>query len=668
MRFNLLTLTALLPLAGVVAGCGIGPQMASTVAPDGASRTVTGRAFGGQQPIAHASVYMYTYGTTGYGSTGTQLLPTTTTDANGNFSFNLNCTAAQFYQPVYMLVLGGQPITGQSNSNIALAAGFGSCANAENSYINVNEVSTAVLAFALSHFFSSTNNDGITSDHFGSPADLQNAISRVNDVLIPTLLDIKNGVPNASSNTITIEAQKILTIADILGACVNSASSSSSLSYGCQTLFTYTATGGVTPANTLEAAINMSLHPTQNVTGLFGLVPSGSTSAFAGALATAPNDWTLAVTYRNPALGLGVNPSTVTTLDIDTNGRVWFPTNLPGAAGVAYFDPNTSSFSQAYVATGMVRPEQVAIDNNGTVWASDVSSPVAAGFPSALPTLPIVLQIPGTTSTALTIDSDNSVRTTIVTNSTNEPSFGAITGPNNNTGLLYTYAPVPNTTPNNSQNFIGASVAGNVGGANAVSATNIATPYIVDFYYYANGTYTDVITDAGQDSGQVIVGINGGFVNTRGGYSAATDGICVFAQATCYSMSNQAADRHPSGLAIDGVGALWVADTFTPDVQKVPYNNQSYLDSNGMANNQVYPHGTGNGGTMTTLGGIGIDGTGNVWTTNIGCTGIGCTPGTFALTEVIGAGAPTINPIANQVFNYLPGEKPSLETSTGARR
>jgi hypothetical protein len=47
--------------------------------------------------------------------------------------------------------------------------------------------------------------------------------------------------------------------------------------------------------------------------------------------------------------------------------------------------------------------------------------------------------------------------------------------------------------------------------------------------------------------------------------------------------------------------------------------------------------------------GVAIDNAGNVWVTNAGCTTTSCTPGSFTLTEIIGAAAPSITPVSGQI-------------------
>lgn len=233
-----------------------------------------------------------------------------------------------------------------------------------------------------------------------------------------------------------------------------------------------------------------------------------------------------------------------------------------------------------------------------------------------------------------------------------------------------TYSLVPNSTPANSAYFIGASLAGDTNGGTGSSGTYLPTPTSYD-YYVAPGTSTYnaqlAFYQYDEDSGQIVFN-SYDYLVARGGYNAADDGVCSFLAQGCFSMNNQAAVRHPVGLAIDGDNNMWLADVFTGDVQEVPFNG-NYLTPSGLINNLVFTHDANNGGTMHTLTGIAVDSTGNVWSSNESCFGAGCTPTTaFVLSEVIGAGAPTVNPVSAQVvLNTTPATRPSVRTAVSRR-
>ena len=152
-----------------------------------------------------------------------------------------------------------------------------------------------------------------------------------------------------------------------------------------------------------------------------------------------------------------------------------------------------------------------------------------------------------------------------------------------------------------------------------------------------------------EDGGQVAS--NGSsFVASAGGYAPGADGICVWSAQSCYPMANDTVAHHPSGLAVDGNGTLWLADNNTPTVETVPLVGGSYLTAGGKANNMLILHDSNNGGTLLSPAGIAVDRAGNVWVSNYGCYGVGCVPGSFVLSELIGAAAPTTTPVSKQLF------------------
>ena len=99
------------------------------------------------------------------------ILASTITDQNGNFSFAPGAyTCPQSDTPVYLLGIGGNAGSG-NNGSVVQAAALGTCANAKNSFVVMNEVTTAATAFVLSHFFSTTLG-GVNgaNDWFGGPS------------------------------------------------------------------------------------------------------------------------------------------------------------------------------------------------------------------------------------------------------------------------------------------------------------------------------------------------------------------------------------------------------------------------------------------------------------------------------------------------------------------
>ncbi len=138
----------------------------------------------------------------------------------------------------------------------------------------------------------------------------------------------------------------------------------------------------------------MALNPSTRVTQLFNLITAQA--PVLPYLSAPPNDWTIGVTYTTSAMGLAVDTGTLTTLDIDASGSVWFPSNASGKAGAAYFDPASQSFNGPFNSTGLVHPQQVAIDANGYAWYNDSATSTVAGYLISAPTTTQTVSLPAT--------------------------------------------------------------------------------------------------------------------------------------------------------------------------------------------------------------------------------------------------------------------------------
>jgi hypothetical protein len=642
-----------------LAGCGM-DQM-STATPNVVSPAVVGRSFGGQQPIANATISVVAMGTSGYGSAGT-ILASTLTDSGGNFSFAPGAySCPQSNTPVYLLGIGGNAGAG-NNPSAMNAAALGTCANGKNSFVIMNEVTTAATAFVLSHFFTTTlGGANGANDWFGGPSTnsggtivYSQGLVMGNNVTIPMLVHNAIGAPNQGGNGSTIEWQKINTIANILAECINSAGSTSTTETRtqCGKLFNFTANGAATrPSDTLQAAVQMALFPTSKVTQLYNLI-SGN-APFLPQLTTAPNDWTIGVSFTNTALGLGVDAGTTSTLDIDSSGRVWFPSNASGQTGAAYFDPTSQTFNGPFNSTSRGHPQQVAIDANGYAWFNDSTSSTVAGYLTTAPTTTQAVSLPGTLTNSVTVGGDDRINVGVASGSVYE--LANISANRSSYSLL----------PGISFVFPVASLAGDISNGDGVSISNPTTTQMRDYYVTPAPTSTEIAT-ANANGAQVIYTGNDD-VGVRSYAGNAADGLCIFSRSACSNFQG-ALHNAAQGIAIDGGKQLWVAESGDAGILQIPVNNPSgtgagiYLNSNGNNNvpNNEFLHGTNNGGTATAPFGIGIDATGNVWVTNAGCHLANCTPGTFTLTEIVGAGFPTITPVSAQITGgNLVGTEPT---------
>ncbi len=663
MRPNASAALLIIP-ALALAGCGTSFSPTASAPPISPAATFRGNVHGGQQPVAGAVVTLWAAGSSGYG-TGASVLATAIapTDASGNFAFGaITCPSAA--TSTYITAQGGDAGF-TTNTAIMLAAGLGPCSGLATLSVNINEVTTAATAYALSHFFTTTLGTS-SSDGFGgaaTQAEVANAgLVQANTSTIPTLVTLASGAATPSTATLTTESAKLYTLANILAACVNSSgvSGPSDTTSACAQLFAATTPPGATtaPSDTLQAAVQMALYPYQNVAALTALPPAAS--PFVGLSAT-PNDLTLAVAYTAPALGLAINGTAISgtssNLDIDASGRVWFPTSSASAHGLAVFDPSSNSFAGPY-ATALVHPQYLAVDIDGIVWGTDLAGNRLIGANAANPaSLTSYTSANGSTTGPVGITSNNNTPNAVMYTVTNAVGVSSVFQENNGTQnkVSNLFAPPTGLAPyalRSPNRYFEAEVAT----SGFSSACQLEAPYI------SSGNTSDVII--------AVSGLpceSGGVAqfsqqSEESVMSASTlNQLCSYLAQQCFAPP--VAVSAPQGLAVDGDGNLWVANAGDGSVSTLSYARvTNTTDDYGLLSPIPYQHGTGQGDTLTQPYGIAIDRSGNVWLSNAGCVatnGTACTPAPFMLTEIIGAAAPTITPLALQTTTFSNGARPS---------
>ncbi len=137
------------------------------------------------------------------------------------------------------------------------------------------------------------------------------------------------------------------------------------------------------------------------------------------------------------SVGQAVDTGTVSTLDIDASGRVWFPSNAAGQTGAAYFDPTSQSFNGPFNSTGLVHPQQVVIDANGYAWYNDSAAATVAGYLTSAPTTTQTVSLANTVSKSLTVGGDNRINVGITTTSSSAELLANISADRSS----YTVAP-----------------------------------------------------------------------------------------------------------------------------------------------------------------------------------------------------------------------------------
>jgi len=429
MRTIRQAVTALLA-TGLVFLCGCD---LSTTAPSvntfSSPATITGIVHGGQSPIYNANVRLYSAGTTGYG-TGSTLLATTTSDVNGNFQFTKSPTNGPSSgtgptwacpttgnPQIYITAIGGNTqgtgVTATNNAASALMAAIGLCSGISSATeVGLNEISTVASVFALAQYINPGTTPGTetigTSSSTQGATGINNAAATIANLANVTGPGAGGSVTsntytgsNASVNTVTItatpESAKLITIANILAACINTAAVPNST---CTTLFT-AAAPPPTPAttsqpgatfstaqDTIQAAYYMAVNPTDNTVngantagattnlGILYLLASSS-PPFQTGLSAQPSDWTIGIAFT--ASGF-CNTGTAGTLSmfngpakgaVDAAGNLWFVSgNTTGDTFGALSPTGKPIACLTYTSSGGIDGQGIAVDPTGNIWVA----------------------------------------------------------------------------------------------------------------------------------------------------------------------------------------------------------------------------------------------------------------------------------------------------------
>jgi hypothetical protein len=360
----------LLFLAAGLTGCGLGTPAGPAGPPSLSGAHIKGRVIGGQQPVKLSNIQLYTVGGLTYGSASTPLLavPAVTGD-DGNFTIATPYTCPS---GKYVYAVATQGDSGYTNNpSLALMTAVGLCDNlSASTAIEINEVTTVASVYALAPFMA-----GLAS--VGSPSSntygLANAFADVN-VLADTTMGTSPG-PAAPTGAV-IPSATMYTIANALAACVNSAGGAYNDGSSCGTLFFAANPGGTSgsaPTDTLTAAMNIAQHPALNVSAIYGL--GAPQSPFPNALATQPNDFTLAVTFKGGGIA---SPS---ALAADAGGNIWIANQ--GSAKVSELSSTGVPVSGSPFAASLVLATAIAIDPAGNVWVANTGTSTVSELTSA---------------------------------------------------------------------------------------------------------------------------------------------------------------------------------------------------------------------------------------------------------------------------------------------
>jgi len=585
----------------ILQGCGGGRMGTQNPAP----LALRGRVHGGQQAVSGSTIQLYAAAAFGYGLGATPLLTTTvTTDANGNFTITSDYTCPTPSIQVYIVATGGNPglSAGTNNTALALMAALGSCGNLSSStFIFIDEVTTVASVYALAPFMSGA---AFVSAPSTNAQGLANAFATVNN-LVDTTTGTAPG-PNLPTGA-TAPTTELNTLADILAPCVNSNGSTGE----CSTLFADASPSiGPAPTNTIGAALNIARNPVNNVSELYNLVTGAA--PFQPTLASAPNDWTMAITYTGSGL------STPWGLAVDASGNVWVANH--GSNVVSKFSSVGAGLSGSggFSGGGLDLPYYVAIDLNGDAWLTNSGNNTLSEFSSSGSAISTSSGFTGDLIApyGVAVDGSDNIwvgsQNELLNKFSNAAAFLSV-GFDSET-LYYPAVDQSGTvwvtgTPGNLVKFNNSD-----GFVNRYSGGGLDSPVNVAIDHPGN------LWLANSAGSRVSKFSSGGTARSpAGGYS--TGGL-----------------GGSSGLGIDGQTHVWVTNNGT--------NTLSELSSTGtlLSGSTGYLV-TGLDNPIS----LAIDGSGNVWVTNANGN---------SLTEVVGAAAPVVTPLATAVENGTIATRP----------
>jgi hypothetical protein len=655
------------------AGCSNMSSTAPVVNSLSTAATLSGKVHGGNQPVINATVTLWF---AGQGAPAT-LAATTTTDNTGSFSFtedtlgghdgttsNWSCPSTGGSPLVYVLSQGGNTqnngVVGQTNTAAQFIALYGDCPNINGaSFVYMTEATTVATMAAVQQFFNPADHT-LRADATGQQRLVM--LNLPNTVAI--LADGSTGLANTSKTipatgggsiaggvalTATPEAAKINTLANIISACVNGATSAEP---NCGTLFSAAAppipnttnlNGGNFPAatDTLQALFYIFTNPSNsniaNLSTLFGLQPALG-APYTPSLSTQPTDWSVGVSYAStgPASNCGTGNfiSSPTDINIDAFDNVWFGNAQTGgnlssisAAGAPYFCVNfdsgasaTGGTIDAYVPSGNNFNPNVWFAGPSTMYRYNPVTKATLAFPVGVTPLAITADGAGNvyfTAVAGTIGSLYMLPAGASTPTVVAPvQISSTLGSNPVRLMADNQTSAPRTTPGNIWVSSGSTFVSQVSQSGAAGNLNgwITTPFTTsgNSYGLSISSAGNIFTSADDNSITML---------QRNGTSWATGGG--------FPYTGTAGINAPTGISVDGRSNTWIPNSGNSSLSEISFFGPNSLSpSTGFQKDPTY---------LNASNAVAVDQAGNVWVAGTGNNFI---------TEIIGGAVPLYQPYA----------------------
>ena len=328
----------------------------------------TGTVQSGPTPIAFSTVTLYKAGN--FNAAPPVVLGTAQTDASGFFAITFNAPS-EANAVLYLTADGGYPAAklqskqARRSTAIRLATVLGPAAVPPG--IVINERTTVAAAYAMARFISGARIAGT------SPG-LQNAAATSWNLVDPLTGEVGSVLGNSPNGMDTSTMSEFNSLANLLATCVSASNPAP-----CLTLFALaTPPKGLIPRDTLQAAVNIAHYPWQRPALLFR--QSQLLTPYSPALTSAPDAWTLAITYD----GNGHEFDGPGNMAVDAKGNVWVTNNyvfshspltcaLGGRTVLKLTPTGTDAPGAPYRGGGLYGAGfGIAIDPKGNTWVANV--------------------------------------------------------------------------------------------------------------------------------------------------------------------------------------------------------------------------------------------------------------------------------------------------------
>jgi PKD repeat protein len=596
---------------------------------DLADTALTGTVYSGTQPVNGAHVYLLAANTTGYGGSGIAASNTNasvsllnaaltgasdsvgayvTANASGAFSMSGDYTCASGQQ-VYLYATGA--------TGAAWMAALGPCPGTSGPAIaaNVNEVSTTTTAYAMAGFATDATHVSSSGTALAATG-IANAFANAANL---ETLSTGAALATTPAGNGTVPQSEIYTLANILASCSRGGAQ-------CSVLFANaTADGtssGAKPTETATAAINIAHNSGANVASLYALASGG---AFTPGLTSAPNDWTVQLSFSGGGISGPIGVA------IDGRGNAWLADSVNSSVSELSSTGAVLSGTNGFSGGGLVHSKFIAVDPSDDAWVTSFSmnnvveiSPGGSflsgtsGYPATNPLGQTAINSP----TGIAID-----------------GAGNVWIPGGQSGSYYQGIALLSNTGSLLNWVAGLGIPGFNGPA-GIAFDSSGTAYVAmnggEVLWFSNvGGWT--ISDAvglGTFSlpSQVAVDAGGNVWVT----SPGANNVAKISNGYVPTISGGGLSG-PYIIAVDGGGNLWVSSSGTQSV--VEFSNSGTAESGASGYR---------GADQVTILGVAVDGSGNVWTTH----------GGSSINEIIGAATPVVTPLSVGVRDNKLGTRP----------